>query len=116
MNPAPAGDGDSPLQGSGIESKAMHAIRTGLNLRTKKECGNFWEDFIQVLNNRDGMAELLEVRPEQLSQWTSKIRDLLAKANNADAEGSTQKAMISTGESPATPNGDTRPESAPRPY
>lgn len=113
IHPVPAGDGTSPLQGSGIESKAMNAIRTGMNLRTKKECGNFWEDFLTVLNNRDGMAELLEVRPDQLSRWTSKIRDLLDKANKTDAESSDKKSIIPTGEAPAAPNRDARPEQRP---
>jgi hypothetical protein len=101
LHPTPAGDGNSPLQGSGIESKAMHAIKTGLNLRAKKECGNFWDDFLTVLNNRDGMAELLEVRPDQLSRWTSKIREMLDKAQKAEAESSDKKSMIPTGEAPA---------------
>lgn len=97
-------DGDAPLQGSGVDSKSMNVIRTGLNLRSKQECGNFWDDFLQVCNNSDGMAELLEVRPDQIAKWTSKVRDMLDKATGSDSQGDGKKEMLPTGDSKSPAN------------
>lgn len=81
---------DVPPDESGIESKSMHAIKTGLNI----DGGDFWNNFLEVLNNRDGMAELLEVRPDQISRWSSRIRELLSQTKNLNRKNT----MISTGE------------------
>lgn len=65
-----------------IDTASMKAIRTGLNIRD-----NFWEDFIQVCNNADALAELLGVRAEQISGWSGKIKHNLDRVNKADAAG-----------------------------
>jgi hypothetical protein len=104
-------DGDAPLQGSGVDSKAVHVIRTGLNLRSKQECGNFWEDFLQVCNNTDGMSELLDVRPDQIARWSGKIREMLDKVNKSDSEESGKKDILNTGggeEPKGDPTGNPR--------
>ncbi len=46
------------------ESKAADAIRTGINVRE-----DFWDDFLLVINNGSGMAELLSVPLTVVSGW-----------------------------------------------
>lgn len=65
-----------------IDTQAMKAIRTGLNVRE-----DFWDDFIRVCNNSDDLAELLEVRPDQVSGWGENVRSNLDKVNKADSAG-----------------------------
>jgi hypothetical protein len=93
-------DEGGPLLDSGEETKAMEAIRNGMNIR-KPECGDFWDDFISVSGNADAMADLLEVPKEKVSSWASKIHDLIEKVKQKDGEESdpsnTRSEMIPTG-------------------
>jgi hypothetical protein len=92
------------LYGKTGESKAMAAVRTGLNLKPE-----FWDDFIQVLGNAEGLAELLDVSREKITGWAGKIRDILDQVQKSDDEESkNQKAeFVPTGdeEGIANPNG-----------
>ena len=84
---------------SGEGSKADVAIRAGLDLR-KDEEQSFWEDFMNLCSNSEGMAELLDVRPEQVSSWPEKIRKHLEDVEKHDAESPTNaedKEMLPTG-------------------
>ncbi len=65
-----------------IDTKAMKAIRTGLNIND-----DFWTDFIQVCGNSDGLAELLDVRPDQVAGWVSSVKHNLERVHKADAAG-----------------------------
>lgn len=112
---------DAPLLDGGEESKAMRVVRTGVGLRTK-DCGNFWDDFISVCNDGEGLSELLDVPSEKIGSWASKVKDMLDKVDAADDQGTQGKSakMVSTGTTPignpedgvdAMPNepADTRP-------
>jgi hypothetical protein len=61
------------------DTKAMQAIRMGNNISE-----NFWEDFIRVCNNAEGLADLLDVRSDQVSGWSSKIKHNLEKIEKSD--------------------------------
>ena len=95
-------DEGGPLLDSGEETKAMEAIRNGMNVR-KPECGDFWDDFISVSGNADAMADLLEVPKEKVTSWASKIRGLVEKIKDADdgeadADADSERSdMIPTG-------------------
>lgn len=91
------GEGDAPLQGSGAESRALQVVKSGLNIRQKQECGNFWDDFLQVMSNTEGVCELLDVRPDQVSKWNHKIRQLKDQAE-AEGDGEQKTEMLPTGE------------------
>lgn len=65
-----------------IDTKSMKAIRTGIAVRE-----NFWDDFLQVCNNADALAELLGVRPEQVSGWGARIKHNLQRVHKADDAG-----------------------------
>jgi len=77
------------------ESKAMDAIRTGINVRE-----DFWDDFLLVINNGSGMAALLNVPLTVVSSWHSKVREAYEKVKQADAVPDPKKRgkMVHTSE------------------
>lgn len=114
-------DENSPLLSSGDNDKGLIAIRNGLSLRKKEECGNFWDDFIKVCGNADAFAALLDVRVEQVAQWTSKIKSGVDKVKDHDDNDKDERPeAIKTGNDGPTMNpngftdlgqpGQTRPE------
>ena len=85
---------DGALLTSGEESMGLRAIRNGMNLR-KEECGSFWDDFITVCGDADGMAELLEVPREKITSWSAKIKKGLESVGESDSEdGEGQKSEM----------------------
>ncbi len=90
-----------PLSASSANvSKAAQVIRTGLNLRGEDGSKTFWDDFVQVCNDTDGLAELLEVHPEQVAKWGSRVRDMIEKVNKEDDNSNTEKHVMPTGVKP----------------
>ncbi len=65
-----------------IDTGAMKAIRTGLSVNE-----TFWDDFMQVCNNAEKVADLLGVRVEQVLGWSTRIKQSLEKVQQADANG-----------------------------
>lgn len=61
---------------------AMQVIRTGLNIRE-----DFWDDFISIANNPEGLADLLQVSPERITAWGGLIQENLDKVKEADQRG-----------------------------
>jgi hypothetical protein len=94
----------SPLMDSGLETKAVQAVRAGKNLRGE-DGPSFWDDFIQLCANSDGLAELLGVRREQVTTWPKKIRDAqndLERHNKTpDGENEEKRKMLPTGDNGA---------------
>lgn len=92
----PAPDNGDPDTG------AMNAIRTGINIRAKKDCGDFWDDFIKVCGNADAMSELLDVPREKVTGWAGRIQELLDKVGKSDEESASSRKksaeMLSTGD------------------
>ena len=81
-----------------IDTKSMKAIRTGIAVKE-----DFWDDFVQVCNNAEGIAELLGVRPEQVGGWGSRVKHNLDRVRNADAAGEGEEKpktkVLDTGDS-----------------
>ncbi len=102
----------SPLMTSGEETRAMSALRSGNDLRPKDET-SFWEEFINLCANSDGMADLLEVTPDKVRRWSRKIRELLNQIQNHDAQDPAVKddvEMMPTGDTGAvTANANSDP-------
>lgn len=88
---------DSPLLDSGDSGEVLTAIRNGLHLRKKEECGNFWDDFISVCNNSSALAALLGVRSEQVSSWPNKIRKALEEVEEEENQDK-KPELIHTGD------------------
>ena len=108
----PEGPGDENALLSVLEDgKAMEVIRKGLNLR-KPGCGDFWEDFIDICNDADGLSELLDVEREKISKWASLIKQHIEKVEDMDA--GEEKSMVSTGDGPiGDPAGNDNPQDGP---
>lgn len=82
-------------QDADVNTQAMQAIRTGLGVSE-----TFWDNFLAVTNNTDGLAELLGVRPDQVAGWGARIRQNLDKVQNTDAVNDEQPMtkVLDTGE------------------
>lgn len=74
-------------------SKSLEIIRSGLNLR-KKDCGNFWDDFINLCGNPEAMSELLEVPKEKVTKWSGNINKLIDQVKILDSNKNNQKNKI----------------------
>lgn len=61
------------------DDRAMSAIRTGIGIRD-----DFWDDFLLVINNSSGIAELLDVPVIKISGWHDKVKAALEKVQGAD--------------------------------
>jgi hypothetical protein len=93
----------SPLMGSGDESRALTVIRAGKDMRGEGE-SSFWEDFISLCANTEGMAELLDVSPDKVRRFSARVEEYLKKLENHDAENTKHpedKEMIPTGDTGA---------------
>jgi hypothetical protein len=90
---------DDREQHAHADTKAMRAIRTGINTRE-----DFWDNFITVTNNADGLADLLGVREDQVRSWGARVKDSLDKVHNADDNGEGEEKpktkVLDTGELP----------------
>jgi len=73
------------------ENTALSAITTGRNVAE-----DFWDNFIMVCNNKEGVAELLEVSPEKVASWPSIIKNKMDQIEPEDAD-QTKTSLIHTG-------------------
>lgn len=64
---------------SPLDDEAMSAIRTGIGVRE-----NFWDDFLLVVNNSEGLSKLLGVPAAEIGGWHAKVRHVLEKVKQAD--------------------------------
>lgn len=93
----------SPLMSSGQETQAMQVVRAGLHLRHEED-RSFWEDFIDLCSNADGLADLLGVSREAVTSWASRIRDTLDQvedSNRQAPEDEEDEAILPTGDNGA---------------
>lgn len=75
------------------EDAAISAIFTGVNV-----ADGFWENFITVCNNREGISSLLNVSPEKVASWPSEIQKYLDKSkNHKNPEEKEQTKVLDTG-------------------
>jgi len=73
---------------------AIGAIFTGINVAE-----DFWNNFILVCNNKEGMATLLNVSPEKIASWPQIIQEYLEKSKSERNPESKEKThIIDTGE------------------
>ena len=96
-------DKKNPLMDSGIDSQALTAIRAGESLHAEDET-SFWDEFITICSNREGLAELLDVSPDKVSNWPSRIKeyqDDLKKRNTESPHEPEEPEMIPTGDNGA---------------
>ena len=68
---------------------AIDVIFTGLNV-----ADDFWDNFILVCNNKDGLAALLGVSPDKVVSWPPIIQEHLNKAKAKDDPEAKEKTHI----------------------
>jgi hypothetical protein len=56
---------------------AIGAIFTGLNV-----ADDFWDNFILVCNNKEGLSALLKINPDKVALWPLSIKQNLEKAKS----------------------------------
>jgi hypothetical protein len=85
-----------------IDPMAVTAIRTGLGISE-----SFWDDFIQILNNSEGLSALLDVSVDEISTWRKKIEDALSQVGeeDGDLDVGKNKKLVKTGQ-PEEPEDD----------
>jgi hypothetical protein len=66
--------------------KAVEVIRAGLNISE-----DFWDNFIQVIGNPDGVADLLGVSKENVSSWSGRIKSIMDQVDQHDDEKSREE-------------------------
>ena len=78
-----------------IDDKAMSAIRTGIGIRD-----TFWDDFLQLVNNADGLSDLLDVPEEKIIAWRHHITKNLNKVQDSDKSQDVQRKnkILKTGQ------------------
>jgi hypothetical protein len=85
---------DQPLSSSGGSSLAMQAVRAGMEFRG----GTFWDDFLKLCRNSEGVAELFDVKPDQVVGWSARIGEMRDQVQQEDnLANANQKNVISTG-------------------
>lgn len=96
-------DSATPLMDSGEDTKALQVIRAGNSLH-KKDDRSFWEEFMELCANSQGMADLLNINSSIVTNWTSKIQELLKQVDNIDqTQGNPdeEKKVMPTGDNGA---------------
>lgn len=78
------------------DDRAMSAIRTGIGIREE-----FWDDFLLVVNNSEGLSALLDIPAVKISGWHDKVKKVLEKVQQADSSPETKDngKLLKTGHS-----------------
>jgi hypothetical protein len=77
------------------DSRAMEVIKKGMNL-TKD--GDFWDMFLSLCGDPEGMSALLGTSREKITGMDGKIRTMMKKIMDKDSSGEGRKKMIKTGD------------------
>ena len=75
----------TPLMDSGDENKSMITVRKGNQLR-KEGDRPFWDDFIDLCGDAQGLSSLLQVEQQKIMKWPSRIREILEKLKQHESE------------------------------
>lgn len=76
------------------EQKALDLVRRGVNLQRG---GDFWDDFLRLCGDSEGMAALLGVPKERVTGLYGRIEDMKSKVGNPE-KGPKKAKMIKTGD------------------
>lgn len=75
-----------------IETDSERAIQHGLNIRE-----DFWDDLIMLCNDREGLAELLNVPADKITSWPLKIKENLERVNKSNDHDTDKTKLMDTG-------------------
>lgn len=76
------------------DDKAVEAIRTGIGIDAE-----FWDHFLSLLNNSEGLSKLLDIPVEKISSWRGKVQKCLSHVQDLDSEPEQKKngKLLKTG-------------------
>ena len=75
--------------------KALEVVRKGMNLKVD---GNFWDGFLSLCGDPEGMAALLSTSGENVTGMGGRIGDLKKEISEKDAGSSKKDKIIKTGD------------------
>jgi hypothetical protein len=75
------------------ETKALEVVMKGMNLQSD---GDFWDGFLSLCGNADGMALLLDVPREKVTALAGRIGRLKGMVGDDDNQA-TKDRLIKTG-------------------
>lgn len=75
------------------ESKALEVVRKGINLQRGED---FWDDFLRVCGDSEGMAALLGVGRDKVTGLAGRVERLRAMVGDSEKSSKKDK-MIKTG-------------------
>jgi len=76
------------------EEKALKVVRKGMNLQTG---GDFWDDFLRLCGDSEGMAVLLGVARDRVTGLSGRIERFRGMVGDSDS-ASEKDRMIKTGD------------------
>jgi hypothetical protein len=77
------------------DADLLNIIRSGNNLR-KNECGDFWDDFINLCGDSKSMSKLFDVPKEKITALGSRINELRQMVKDKDSNK--KNRVLKTGE------------------
>ncbi len=99
----------SPLMNSGEADENLAVIQTGQQLHKENQI-SFWDEFISLCSDTDGLSQLFGVSKEKISSWPARIREALTKLEKQRAMNPSEKEdteLMPTGDNGAfTTNSD----------
>lgn len=84
----------SKKQPQETDEGAISAIKTGIGIGE-----TFWQDFMLLLNNSEGLSSLLDVSVDEIATWRKKIEDAIAVVEEKDGklDFKKNKKLLKTG-------------------
>lgn len=95
--------GRSPLMDGEEDGPTMAVLKAGRDLHKEKQTP-FWDEFISLCNNSEGLSNLLGISREKIQSWPSRIKNGLSKLESHTSESPYEKEnkkIIPTGTSGA---------------
>ena len=74
------------------EDAAFSAITTGQDVSD-----DFWDNFILVCNNKNGVAALLGVTPDRVATWQQKVQEALDNSKKKEPDTKINRKIMDTG-------------------
>jgi hypothetical protein len=78
----------------GDDERAMEVVRKGMNLQRGND---FWEDFLRLCGDSEGMAALLGVARDRVTGLSGRVERLKGLVGEPDKKRSKRDRMIKTG-------------------
>jgi hypothetical protein len=76
------------------DERAMEVVRKGMNLQRGND---FWEDFLRLCGDSEGMAALLGVARDRVTGLSGRVERLKEMVGDPDKKRSKRDRMIKTG-------------------